>query len=97
VLNALVTILKDNPAISVELSSHTDSYGPDWYNNRLSQQRAQNCVNYIISKGISRNRIIAKGYGASKPMVPNKLPDGRDDPAGRRQNRRTEFKVLSDE
>jgi OOP family OmpA-OmpF porin len=97
VLDDLITILKDNPDIKVELSSHTDSYGPDWSNRLLSQHRAQSCVNYIISRGISRRRIIAKGYGATMPIAPNKLPDGRDNPAGRRLNRRTEFKVLSDE
>jgi outer membrane protein OmpA-like peptidoglycan-associated protein/tetratricopeptide (TPR) repeat protein len=94
VLDDLVTILKDNPNITVELSSHTDSFGPDWYNNRLSQQRAQSCVNYIISKGISRSRITARGYGATMPIAPNKLPDGHDNIPGRKLNRRTEFKVL---
>lgn len=97
VLNDLVSILEDNPDIRVELSSHTDSFGPDWSNNLLSQKRAQACVDYIVSKGISRSRIIAKGYGETRPIQPNSFPDGRDNPAGRRQNRRTEFKVLSDE
>ncbi|WP_158824877.1 OmpA family protein [Mucilaginibacter lacusdianchii] len=97
VLDELVIILTDNPKIKVELSSHTDSFGPDWSNNRLSQQRAQACVDYILSKGIDPSRITAKGYGESRPRVPNSFPDGTDNPAGRRQNRRTEFKVLSDE
>lgn len=94
VLDELVATLRDNPEIRVELSSHTDSFGPDWYNNRLSQHRAQSCVNYIVSRGISRHRITAKGYGASIPIAPNKLPDGHDNPPGRRLNRRTEFKVV---
>jgi OOP family OmpA-OmpF porin len=95
VLNDLVNILEDNPDIKIELSSHTDSFGPDWSNNRLSQNRAQACVDYIVSKGISRSRIIAKGYGETMPIQPNSFPDGKDNPAGRKLNRRAEFKVLS--
>lgn len=96
VLDGLVSILHDNPKIKVELSAHTDSFGPDQTNNVLSQKRAQSCVDYIISKGISRSRITAKGYGKTRPIQPNSFDDGRDNPAGRRQNRRTEFKVLSE-
>jgi outer membrane protein OmpA-like peptidoglycan-associated protein/tetratricopeptide (TPR) repeat protein len=96
VLNDLVKILIDNPKIKVELSSHTDSFGTDPYNITLSQERAQACVDYIISKGIDPERIFAKGYGKSKPIAPNTFPDGKDNPAGRQQNRRTEFKVLSE-
>ncbi|MBW4891697.1 OmpA family protein [Mucilaginibacter sp. HMF5004] len=95
VLNDLVAILNDNPKIKVELSSHTDSFGTDVYNMNLSQERAQACVDYIISKGINADRIFAKGYGKTRPIQPNTFPDGRDNPAGRQQNRRTEFKVLS--
>jgi OOP family OmpA-OmpF porin len=95
VLDGLITILNDNPNIKVELSSHTDSFGPDWSNRQLSQARAQSCVNYIVSRGISRSRITAKGYGSHHPIAPNKLPNGKDNPAGRRLNRRTEFKVVS--
>jgi OOP family OmpA-OmpF porin len=97
VLDGLITILHDNPKIKVELSSHTDSFGPDWSNNRLSQNRAEGCVNYIISKGIPANRILAKGYGKTQPVAPNTLPNGKDNPPGRKLNRRTEFKVVSSE
>jgi len=95
VLDGLVSILTDNPKINIELSAHTDSIGPDWYNNRLSQQRAQSCVDYIISMGISTYRISAKGYGETRPVQPNSLPNGKDNREGRRLNRRTEFKVVS--
>jgi len=95
VLNDLVKILLDNPKIKVELSSHTDSFGTDVYNMNLSQERAQACVDYIISKGIDPDRVFAKGYGKTRPVQPNQFPDGRDNPAGRQANRRTEFKVLS--
>ncbi len=95
ILDNLVNILLDNPKIKVELSSHTDSFGPDWSNDLLCQRRAESCVKYIISKGISADRLSAKGYGKRQPIAPNTLPDGRDNPAGRKLNRRTEFKVIS--
>ena len=93
-LDGVVTIMRDNPGIEIELSSHTDSIGSDAYNLKLSQQRAQSCVDYIISKGIDKERIIAKGYGKTVPIAPNSLPNGKDNPAGRQLNRRTEFKVI---
>ena len=58
------------------------------YNNRLSQRRAQSVVNYLISKGIVKSRLVATGYGEEKPKATN------DTDAGRQLNRRTEFKVL---
>ncbi|WP_183566778.1 OmpA family protein [Mucilaginibacter sp. SP1R1] len=94
VLDTLVTVLQDNPKIKVELSAHTDSIGSDKYNDKLSQARAQSCVDYIISKGINETRIYAKGYGKRKPIAHNSLPNGKDNPAGRQLNRRTEFTVL---
>jgi outer membrane protein OmpA-like peptidoglycan-associated protein/tetratricopeptide (TPR) repeat protein len=97
VLDTLIIVLKDNPKIKVELGAHTDSIGSDKYNDKLSQARAQSCVDYIILKGIDKGRIYAKGYGKRKPIAPNSLPNGKDNPAGRQLNRRTEFKVLKDE
>lgn len=95
VLNDLVTVLLDNPKIRIELSAHTDSVGTDSYNFKLSQQRAQSCVDYIISSGISGSRISARGYGETRPVEPNSLTTGKDNPEGRRLNRRTEFMVIS--
>ncbi|UYQ92598.1 OmpA family protein [Chitinophaga horti] len=94
VLDTLLQIMIDNPAITIELSAHTDSKGTDAYNLKLSEARAQACVNYLISKGIARNRLESKGYGESKPIAPNNQPNGKDNPDGRQLNRRTEFKVL---
>ncbi|RAJ01680.1 WD40 repeat protein [Chitinophaga skermanii] len=94
VLDTLYNILVDNPEIEIELSAHTDSKGTDAYNFKLSDARAQSCVDYLVSKGISRSRIIAHGYGETKPIAPNTLPNGKDNPDGRQLNRRTEFKVL---
>ncbi|MVT06950.1 OmpA family protein [Chitinophaga tropicalis] len=94
VLDTVVSIMMDNPNIIIEMSAHTDSKGKDAYNMKLSQRRAQSCVDYLISKGISSDRMIAKGYGESRPIAPNTLPNGKDNPEGRQLNRRTEFKVL---
>ena len=88
-------MLNDNPEISIELSSHTDSIGSDDYNIRLSQRRAQSAVDYIVNTGIERNRLVAKGYGESRPIARNTNPDGTDNPEGRQKNRRTEFKIIS--
>ena len=93
-LNEIVRLMKDKPAIKVEIGGHTDNKGSKSYNERLSQQRAQSCVDYIVSQGIDAARITARGYGASKPIAPNTLPDGKDNPEGRAKNRRTEFTVL---
>ncbi|MDN5205211.1 OmpA family protein [Fulvivirgaceae bacterium BMA10] len=93
-LDKLVNILIDNPGISIELSSHTDSVDDEEYNRKLSQRRAEAAVNYIVAAGIDKNRLVAKGYGEAQPIAPNTNPDGSDNPEGRQKNRRTEFKVL---
>jgi outer membrane protein OmpA-like peptidoglycan-associated protein len=93
-LDRLVEILYDNPEISIELSSHTDSVDTEAYNIRLSQRRAESAVNYLIQSGISPTRLTAKGYGESRPIALNTNPDGTDNPEGRAKNRRTEFKVV---
>ena len=93
VLDGLVKTMVDNPKIVVELSAHTDSVGSDAYNLKLSQDRAQSCVDYMISKGITATRISAVGYGRSRPIAPNSLPNGQDNPDGRQLNRRIEFVV----
>jgi outer membrane protein OmpA-like peptidoglycan-associated protein len=93
-LDKLVQLLTDNPEIKIELGSHTDSVDDEEYNQRLSQRRAESAVQYLITKGISDERIVAKGYGESKPIARNTNPDGSDNSAGRDKNRRTEFKIL---
>ena len=87
-LDTLVQTLKDNPKISIELASHTDSRGKDAYNLKLSQRRAESAVEYIISKGIDRKRITAKGYGETRPKIKNAKTE-----AEYQKNRRTEFTV----
>ncbi|MGZ3932117.1 MAG: OmpA family protein [Bacteroidia bacterium] len=91
------TVLKlmlDNPEIIVEIMSHTDSKGNDNYNEKLSQRRAESVVNYLMEKGIRKQRLLAKGYGESKPVAPNDNPDGSDNPEGRALNRRTDFRII---
>ena len=89
-LDKLVVILRDNPNISIELSSHTDDRASVEYNQDLSQRRAESAVYYILSKGITENRIIAKGYGESQLIIANAKSEEEH-----RINRRTEFKVTS--
>lgn len=94
-LDKLVQLLKDNPTIHIELSSHTDARAPDEYNLTLSQRRAQAAVDYVASKGIARTRLVAKGYGETQLI--NGCTNERVDECSEEQhqeNRRTEFKVI---
>ncbi len=95
-LEVLLRLLNDNPNIVIELGSHTDSKGTDEYNMALSQKRAQSVVDWLVGKGITTNRLVARGYGESAPLVPNTNPDGSDNPDNRQLNRRTEFKIIGD-
>ena len=88
-LDRLIKLLTENPTLKIELGSHTDSKGSDEYNQKLSQSRSQSVVNYLIGKGIATDRLVAKGYGETVPVATN------DTDAGRQENRRTEFKILS--
>jgi OOP family OmpA-OmpF porin len=87
-LEKVVTFLNENPTVEIEIQGHTDSDGPDAANLSLSQSRSQSVVNYIISQGISKGRLRAKGFGETKPI------DSNQTPAGRANNRRVEFTVL---
>ncbi|MBI5326650.1 MAG: OmpA family protein, partial [Ignavibacteriae bacterium] len=87
-LDRLEEILKDFPDNKVEISGHTDNLGSDSYNTKLSQQRAQSVVDYLVNKGFQINKFIAKGYGKSKPVAKN------DTEEGRAMNRRVEFKIM---
>ncbi|MCX2740670.1 OmpA family protein [Pontibacter sp. M82] len=92
-LDKLVQILQVNPLVRIELSSHTDSRQTHEYNQMLSQLRAQSAVDYLVSKGISRDRLVARGYGETKLI--NKCKDGaKCSEQQHQENRRTEFKIL---
>jgi outer membrane protein OmpA-like peptidoglycan-associated protein len=93
---SLFVLMKNNPNIIVEISSHTDSKGSDSYNLRLSQRRAESVVNYLSNAGVSKERMKAKGFGESEPIAPNENEDGTDNPEGRAKNRRTEFTIIGE-
>jgi len=88
-LERLTKLLNDMPTLKIEISGHTDSKGADDYNMKLSQSRAQAVVDYLIKKGITTSRLVAKGYGETQPIATN------DSDEGRQLNRRTEFQILS--
>jgi hypothetical protein len=84
----LLVMIKNSPTMKVEISGHTDNYGPDGYNENLSLRRAQAVRNILIKGGASADRVTAVGYGETKPMETN------DSMEGRRMNRRIEFRIL---
>ena len=71
-LEQLVKLLNDNPNITIELSAHTDLVGNEQFNLELSQKRAQSCCDYLIKKGIEKERLTPVGYGKTKPVVCDK-------------------------
>ena len=85
--------MNENPSIKIELSAHTDSRGSDSYNRKLSQNRAESTVNYLIDHGISHKRLIATGYGESR-LINKCLNDVYCTNKMHEQNRRVELKVL---
>ncbi len=89
-LDKLVQILKDNPSMKIELSSHTDARATDAYNMTLSQNRAESAVEYLNTKGIDADRMVARGYGERELIVPNAKTEEEH-----QRNRRTEFTILS--
>lgn len=97
-LDKVYELMQQNPSLVIEFSAHTDSRGNDAYNLQLSQKRAQSCVDYLINKGISKNRLIAKGYGETQPVITdeeiNKLTTEEEKEAAHQQNRRTEIKII---
>jgi len=88
-LNQVITFLKNNETIRLEISGHTDNVGSLKANLKLSEDRAKAVVDYMVANGIDKSRLESKGYAFNQPIAPN------DTPAGREQNRRVEFKVLS--
>jgi outer membrane protein OmpA-like peptidoglycan-associated protein len=72
----------------IKIEGHTDAVGQPAYNQKLSRARAQSVVQWLVKGGIPAARLSAQGFGATRPVAPNKTPDGKDDPAGRQKNRR---------
>lgn len=93
-IDSLLPLFDLFPNAVIEIGSHTDNTGADNYNIKLSQRRSESVVGYLLKKGIIKNRLVAKGYGESQPIVPNTNPDGSDNPENRQLNRRTELKIV---
>lgn len=108
-LNFLYNVMIDNPNIVIQLRSHTDFRGSNKLNQKLSQRRAQSCVDYLVTeKGIPADRIVAKGMGEGEPLQTatgevlnekyiNALKTEEEKEAAHQRNRRTDFKVLRDD
>ena len=89
-------LLNQFPGLVIEIASHTDAIGKADYNQKLSERRAAAMLKYFTKKKYDAKRFVAKGYGASQPAAPNKTEKGADNPAGRAQNRRTDFVVIDE-
>ena len=87
-LNTLITYLKKNPQIKIAIQGHTDNVGEEKENQILSENRSIAVYNYLTQNNIDENRLNYKGYGETKPLVPNESENGR------RINRRTSFKII---
>ncbi len=93
-IEKLYQLMKDNPSLYIEVIGHTDSWGSKEFNKKLSEKRARAVVDYLVSKGISPERFVAKGMGEEQPIAINENPDGSDNPEGRQLNRRVEIKII---
>jgi peptidoglycan-associated lipoprotein len=97
-LQGLVKTLNDNSNLVIELGSHTDTRGDKKSNDVLSQNRAQSVVDFLISKGIAGDRLVAKGYGENRPLISDadiaKASTDEEKESLHQKNRRTEFKIL---
>ena len=88
VLDEVLTALKKNPNLKVEIQGHADSTGTVQYNQSLSEKRAKAVMEYLVKKGIKRERLSAVGYGLKRPAATNATKEGRA------QNRRVEFRRI---
>lgn len=88
ILNGVSRTLAANPQLKIMVAGHTDSDGDQAYNKDLSQRRAQSVVNYLVSKKVDANNLIAKGFGEEQPIASNSSPQGKA------QNRRVELNRL---
>lgn len=92
-LDVLANVLDVFPSVRVVAIGNTDSRGTEVYNVRLSERRATAAMNYLIDKGVSRDRISTKALGEDNPVAVNHHEDGSDAPEGRKYNRRVEFNI----
>jgi len=88
ILDQVVQVMLQNPSYNLEINGHTDNVGDPQKNMELSDKRAKAVQNYLISKGVAKERTIARGFGDTLPIADNKTPQGKS------KNRRVEFKVV---
>ncbi len=88
-LNKLLKIMRDKPAMVIEILGHTDNVGDDTYNLDLSRRRATSVMSFLLENKISPKRLRSKGWGESKPIATNETDEGRQ------FNRRVEFQIIS--
>ena len=93
VLENVYNFMKANPSVTIKLDGHTDWFGSEPYNVKLSERRALSAHKYLIDKGIAPNRIKNMWFGETKPALDNMNPDGSDSPENRQLNRRVEIKI----
>ena len=91
-LDSVISIIKRDELNKIELAAHTDGKGSDIYNLRLSKKRATYVKTYMVSKGIEESFISFGFYGEKEPIAPNAFEDGKDNPEGRKLNRRVELR-----
>ncbi len=89
-VNKLASILKRYPEVNIEIAGHTDSDGSDTFNQTLSQSRVDTVKTALISQGVRSKRLVAKGYGESKPLVPNTTGENKQ------KNRRVEINIIGE-
>ncbi len=88
-LGKVAELIRLAPAGMIEITGYTDAKGDDTYNLQLSEQRAQSVVNWMREQvGVRQRQFQAIGKGEADPVAANETPDGKDNPAGRTQNRR---------
>ena len=93
-LEKVAEVLRSRAGSPVTIEGHTDGKGTDAYNLPLSEKRAMAVRDWLVKSGAATAaKISTKGWGKSKPVVPNTRPDGSDDPEGRKKNRRVEITV----
>src|SRR5437588_7930457 len=92
-LAQVVKMIQSHSKAKVLIEGHTDSKGSDSYNAKLSDRRAVSVKNWFAKHGVAANSMRTHGWGAAKPVAPNKHPDGSDDPDGRQKNRRVEITI----
>ena len=93
VLDDVYAFMQANPTVAIRLDGHTDWFGTEPYNVKLSERRALSAHKYLIDKGIAPNRITNAWFGETQPTANNSNPDGSDNPENRQLNRRVEIKI----